>query len=57
MRSGADGQHAEVMRQQLFKDQAFLCRVLALFQISQLDIRRRTVQHMQRLRQAHQATA
>ncbi|MNT13084.1 hypothetical protein D3C72_1480400 [compost metagenome] len=45
------------MRQQLFQDQAFLRRMLALFQIRQLDIRRRAVQCMQRLWQAHQTAA
>ena len=45
------------MRQQLFEDQAFLRRVFAQLQIHQLDVRRRAMQGVQRLRQAHQAAA
>ncbi|MNF01142.1 hypothetical protein D3C81_1086460 [compost metagenome] len=45
------------MRQQLFHDQSFLRRVFTLFQINQLDIRRRAVQGMQCLWQTHQTTA
>ncbi len=50
--AGAHRQHAEVMRQQFFEDQAFLRRVFAQLQIRQLDVRWRAVQGVQRPRQA-----
>ena len=53
LRASAYRQHAEVVRQQLFKDQATLRRMAAVLQLAQAQVRRRAMQRVQRLRQTN----
>ncbi|CAH0320890.1 hypothetical protein SRABI106_04361 [Rahnella aquatilis] len=56
LRTGADSQHTEIMCQKFFHNQAALSRMMTFFKVCKLDIWRRAVQQMQRLRKRDQRT-